>query len=184
MAASSPPPQPSKPSNRKSKGKRKRNLNDPEPDRFDSLPWNRSLPEDDTFSAFVGSHELEGGSSIQSFLSLYVFSVNFNAFHDLMTDSKLACLHYSWKKTFFVHWILKSTVLGCLSIFYMLIVTLLQTTSDQEHCWASTISVLKKISFIIAYNILTSIYLMISFSRSDTLYVWGCFYFIFILIEK
>ncbi|XP_065862933.1 DEAD-box ATP-dependent RNA helicase 13 [Euphorbia lathyris] len=68
MAANSPPPQPaisSKCSNKKGKGKRKRNLHDPELERFDTLPWNQSLPEDDTLSAFVGSHELEGG-----FLSL------------------------------------------------------------------------------------------------------------------
>ncbi|XP_021673977.2 DEAD-box ATP-dependent RNA helicase 13 isoform X2 [Hevea brasiliensis] len=68
MAANLQPTQPSlssKPSNKKGKGKRKRNAQDPELDQLDSLPWNQSLSEDDPFSAFVGSHELEGG-----FLSL------------------------------------------------------------------------------------------------------------------
>ncbi|XP_048235035.1 DEAD-box ATP-dependent RNA helicase 13 isoform X2 [Ricinus communis] len=52
-------------SNKKVKRKRKRNNEDPELERFDSLSWNSSLSEDDPFSGFVGSHELEGG-----FLSL------------------------------------------------------------------------------------------------------------------
>ncbi|KAJ6420932.1 hypothetical protein OIU84_028336, partial [Salix udensis] len=46
-------------------GKRKRNQIDPELDRFDSLPWNSSISQDDPFSVIAGSHELEGG-----FLSL------------------------------------------------------------------------------------------------------------------
>ncbi|KAJ6771454.1 RNA HELICASE [Salix koriyanagi] len=49
----------------KKMGKRKRNQIDPELDRFDSLPWNSSISQDDPFSVIAGSHELEGG-----FLSL------------------------------------------------------------------------------------------------------------------
>ncbi|KAF9673631.1 hypothetical protein SADUNF_Sadunf10G0044200 [Salix dunnii] len=49
----------------KKMGKRKRTQNDPELDRFDSLPWNSSISQDDPFSVIAGSHELEGG-----FLSL------------------------------------------------------------------------------------------------------------------
>ncbi|XP_017442305.1 DEAD-box ATP-dependent RNA helicase 13 [Vigna angularis] len=50
--------------------KRKRNLakGDPELERLNSLPWNSSLPQnddDDAFSLFIGTNELEGG-----FLSL------------------------------------------------------------------------------------------------------------------
>ncbi|GMI72082.1 hypothetical protein HRI_000877500 [Hibiscus trionum] len=48
--------------------KRKRTKHDPELERFDSLPWNSSLPneeEDDAFSLFIGSGDLDGG-----FLSL------------------------------------------------------------------------------------------------------------------
>ncbi|PPD95126.1 hypothetical protein GOBAR_DD07815 [Gossypium barbadense] len=47
---------------------RKRTKHDPELERLDSLPWNSSLPneeEDDAFSLFIGSGDLDGG-----FLSL------------------------------------------------------------------------------------------------------------------
>lgn len=79
MAANSPPTQPSfssKPSNKKRKGKGNRNPQDPELDRLDSLQWHRSLAEDDPFSAFAGSHELEGGSSTLSLspaLCIYIY---------------------------------------------------------------------------------------------------------------
>lgn len=45
--------------------KRKKTHKDPELERLDSLPWNSSIPNDDTLSAFIGSNDLEGG-----FLSL------------------------------------------------------------------------------------------------------------------
>ncbi|TYJ20248.1 hypothetical protein E1A91_A09G250400v1 [Gossypium mustelinum] len=54
---------------KKKNQKRKRTKHDPELERLDSLPWNSSLPneeeEDDTFSLFIGSGDLDGG-----FLSL------------------------------------------------------------------------------------------------------------------
>ncbi|CAJ1950042.1 unnamed protein product [Sphenostylis stenocarpa] len=56
------------PSQRKLKRKRTLAQSDPELDRLNSLPWNSSLPQnddDDVFSMFIGSNELEGG-----FLSL------------------------------------------------------------------------------------------------------------------
>lgn len=63
MAAAEPSPLSSQTS------KRKRNRNrlrqDPELERLDSLPWNPALPNDDNFSAVIGTNELEGG-----FLSL------------------------------------------------------------------------------------------------------------------
>ncbi|KAL5542452.1 hypothetical protein UlMin_010162 [Ulmus minor] len=50
----------------KRKAKRKRfQLQEEELERFESLPWNQSLGEDDPFSLLVGTNELEGG-----FLSL------------------------------------------------------------------------------------------------------------------
>ncbi|KAE8721759.1 DEAD-box ATP-dependent RNA helicase 13 [Hibiscus syriacus] len=52
----------------KKRKKRKRTKHDPELERLDSLPWNSSLPneeEDDAFSLFIGSGDLDGG-----FLSL------------------------------------------------------------------------------------------------------------------
>ncbi|XP_022760405.1 DEAD-box ATP-dependent RNA helicase 13 [Durio zibethinus] len=53
---------------KKKKQKRKRTKHDPEAERLESLPWNSSLPdkeEDDSFSLFIGSGDLDGG-----FLSL------------------------------------------------------------------------------------------------------------------
>ncbi|KAH1256142.1 DEAD-box ATP-dependent RNA helicase 13 [Glycine max] len=57
-------------SQRKPKRKRASARSDPELDRLDALPWNSALPpqnddDDDAFSLFIGSNELEGG-----FLSL------------------------------------------------------------------------------------------------------------------
>ncbi|RDX93054.1 DEAD-box ATP-dependent RNA helicase 13 [Mucuna pruriens] len=55
-------------SQRKPKRKRATARSDPELDRLNSLPWNSALPQnddDDIFSMFIGSNELEGG-----FLSL------------------------------------------------------------------------------------------------------------------
>ncbi|KAH1240989.1 DEAD-box ATP-dependent RNA helicase 13 [Glycine max] len=55
-------------SQRKPKRKRASAKSDPELDRLDALPWNSALPQnddDDAFSLFIGSNELEGG-----FLSL------------------------------------------------------------------------------------------------------------------
>ncbi|KAI3430103.1 uncharacterized protein J3R85_008246 [Psidium guajava] len=54
----------------RSKRKRKRSRDGPEIERFDSLPWTRSLPDEgdggeSAFSLFIGSNELQGG-----FLSL------------------------------------------------------------------------------------------------------------------
>lgn len=52
-------------SQRKPKRKRASAKSDPELDRLDSLPWNSALPQnddDDAFSLFIGSNELEGGS--------------------------------------------------------------------------------------------------------------------------
>lgn len=49
---------------KKKNQKRKRTKHDPELERLDSLPWNSSLPneeEDDTFSLFIGSGDLDGG---------------------------------------------------------------------------------------------------------------------------
>ncbi|XP_050218479.1 DEAD-box ATP-dependent RNA helicase 13 [Mercurialis annua] len=67
MAANTAPPQPLPASNKKAKlaRKRKRSYEDSGLERFDSLPWNSSLTEDDHFSGFISSHDLEGG-----FLSL------------------------------------------------------------------------------------------------------------------
>ncbi|XVF66367.1 hypothetical protein PTKIN_Ptkin10aG0030100 [Pterospermum kingtungense] len=71
MTASSPPQQQEELvslSSKKKKQKRKRTKHDPEVERLDSLPWNSCLPdkeEDDTFSLFIGSGDLDGG-----FLSL------------------------------------------------------------------------------------------------------------------
>ncbi|KAK6254651.1 hypothetical protein SCA6_015956 [Theobroma cacao] len=71
MAAVSPPQQQEQESaslSKKRKQKRKRRVHDPELERLDSLPWNSSLrdkEEDDTFSLFIGSGDLDGG-----FLSL------------------------------------------------------------------------------------------------------------------
>ncbi|GMI95885.1 hypothetical protein like AT3G16840 [Hibiscus trionum] len=53
---------------KKKRQKRKRTKQAPELERFDSLPWNSSLPneeEDEAFSLFIGSGDLDGG-----FLSL------------------------------------------------------------------------------------------------------------------
>ncbi|GKU85643.1 hypothetical protein SLEP1_g281 [Rubroshorea leprosula] len=65
MAAASPPQQQEQPSlaKQKKKQKRKRTNSDPELDRLDSLRWNTSLPDnqDETFSLFFGSGELDGG---------------------------------------------------------------------------------------------------------------------------
>ncbi|XP_062166788.1 DEAD-box ATP-dependent RNA helicase 13 isoform X2 [Alnus glutinosa] len=61
--AAEPPPLSSQPSKRKHW--RKRTVQDIELERFDSLPWSSSLPDDDPFSMVVGTNELEGG-----FLSL------------------------------------------------------------------------------------------------------------------
>ncbi|XP_038874422.1 DEAD-box ATP-dependent RNA helicase 13 isoform X1 [Benincasa hispida] len=52
-------------SSQKRRLKRKKTQKDPELERLDSLPWNSSIPSDDTLSAFIGSNDLEGG-----FLSL------------------------------------------------------------------------------------------------------------------
>ncbi|TYK16777.1 DEAD-box ATP-dependent RNA helicase 13 [Cucumis melo var. makuwa] len=52
-------------SSQKRRLKRKKTQKDPEFERLDSLPWNSSIPIDDTLSAFIGSNDLEGG-----FLSL------------------------------------------------------------------------------------------------------------------
>ncbi|XVE81965.1 hypothetical protein DITRI_Ditri15bG0108800 [Diplodiscus trichospermus] len=73
MAALSPPPLQEEGKewvsvSKKKKQKRKRTKHDPEVERLDSLPWNSSLPdkdEDDAFSLFIGSGDLDGG-----FLSL------------------------------------------------------------------------------------------------------------------
>ncbi|KAL4643708.1 hypothetical protein ACB092_02G111400 [Castanea dentata] len=61
--AAEPSPRSSQPS--KKKHNRKRTRQDVELERFDSLPWNPALPDDDPFSVVVGTNELEGG-----FLSL------------------------------------------------------------------------------------------------------------------
>ncbi|KAE8076147.1 hypothetical protein FH972_014812 [Carpinus fangiana] len=61
--AAEPPPLSSQPSKRKHW--RKRTAQDSELERFESLPWSSSLPNDDSFSMVVGTNELEGG-----FLSL------------------------------------------------------------------------------------------------------------------
>jgi len=56
-------------SQRKLKRKRTLAKSDPELDRLNSLPWNSSLPQnddDDAFSIFIGSNELEGGSLSQT----------------------------------------------------------------------------------------------------------------------
>ncbi|KAK7292619.1 hypothetical protein RJT34_15470 [Clitoria ternatea] len=51
-------------SQKKSKRKRSHAVEDPELERLDSLPWHSALPQhenDDAFSIFIGSNELEGG---------------------------------------------------------------------------------------------------------------------------
>ena len=48
-------------SSQKRRLKRKKTQKDPEFERLDSLPWNSSIPIDDTLSAFIGSNDLEGG---------------------------------------------------------------------------------------------------------------------------
>ncbi|KAK9288715.1 hypothetical protein L1049_017178 [Liquidambar formosana] len=53
------PPLPSQHSKRKAR--KKRIALDPELERLESLPWNPSLPNDDSFSLIGGSDELEGG---------------------------------------------------------------------------------------------------------------------------
>ena len=58
--AAEPSPRSSQPS--KKKHNRKRTRQDAELERFDSLPWNPALPDDDPFSVVVGTNELEGGS--------------------------------------------------------------------------------------------------------------------------
>lgn len=73
MAAAEPSPLSSQTS------KRKRNRNplrqDPDLERLDSLPWNPALPDDDNFSAVIGTNELEGGSA--SLIDLIDFSVSY-----------------------------------------------------------------------------------------------------------
>jgi hypothetical protein len=55
--AAEPPPLSSQPSKRKHW--RKRTVQDTELERFDSLPWSSSLPDDDPFSMVVGTNELD-----------------------------------------------------------------------------------------------------------------------------
>lgn len=52
--------------------KRKKTHKDPELERLDSLPWNSSIPNDDTLSAFIGSNDLEGGLNL--FVCSFVLS--------------------------------------------------------------------------------------------------------------
>ena len=65
MAAPSPPQQQEESVSFSSKKKKqKRTKHDLEVERLGSLPWNSSLPdkeEDDTFSLFIGSGDLDGG---------------------------------------------------------------------------------------------------------------------------
>jgi hypothetical protein len=69
--AAEPSPLSSQPSKRKHW--RKRTAQDSELERFESLPWSSSLPNDDSFSMVVGTNELEGGSA--SFVDLITCSV-------------------------------------------------------------------------------------------------------------
>jgi ATP-dependent RNA helicase DDX24/MAK5 len=82
--AAEPPPHSSQPSKRKHW--RKRTVQDTELERFDSLPWSSSLPDDDPFSMVVGTNELEGG--LASFIDLIICSVGFREIEKKRKEKK------------------------------------------------------------------------------------------------
>ena len=77
----------------KKEKKRARVKSEEQLERFDSLPWNPSLPDkDDAYSFLIGSNELEGGSLPLPFLIKFKFGDKFQFFFWLVW------LDFYWEK--------------------------------------------------------------------------------------